>query len=63
MRRNENGRTASRFPETQQIDIGDLAAHSRRFVAKKADLDGVRSELRVVIQELIILANIKQGGT
>lgn len=38
-------------------DLGDRSAHDRRYLAKKSDLDGVRSSLRVVVQELITLAN------
>lgn len=40
-------------------DIGDKSAHSRRFMAIRQDIDKVKSELRTVIQELLILAKLK----
>jgi len=40
-------------------DIGDLAAHSRRFNAHKQDIDKIISELRIVVQELIYLSGLK----
>lgn len=33
----------------------DLAAHNRRFSAKKTDVDKIRADLRIVIQELLSL--------
>ncbi len=35
--------------------LGDLSAHNRRFLAKKADLDQIKLEIRQVFQEIIIL--------
>lgn len=40
-------------------DIGDKSAHSRRFIAIRQDIDDIKSDLRVVIQELIILSGLK----
>lgn len=40
-------------------DIGDKSAHSRRFNAIRNDIDAIKSELRTVVQELLILANLK----
>ena len=40
-------------------DIGDQSAHSRRFIALRQDIDEVRSDLRTVVQELLILARLK----
>lgn len=37
--------------------FGDLSAHNRRFNAKKSDLDGLKNDLRIVIEELIHLIN------
>lgn len=34
---------------------GDLSAHNRRFNAKKPDMDKLKSDLRIVIEELIHL--------
>lgn len=34
---------------------GDLSAHNRRFSAKKSDIDSIRIDLRIVIEELIYL--------
>lgn len=35
--------------------IGDLSAHNRRFIAKQTDVDKIKSDLRVVIEELVLL--------
>lgn len=40
-------------------DIGDKSAHSRRFNAVRNDIDDIKAELRTVLQELLILANLK----
>ncbi len=41
------------IPEIKKF--GDLAAHNRRFFAKKPDLDKIKTDLRITIQELITL--------
>ena len=38
--------------------LGDLCAHNRRFNATKNDLDGIKLDLRVVLEELIHLSEI-----
>lgn len=40
-------------------NIGDLSAHSRRYVAHRKDIDNVVVDLRVVVQELVFLAKLK----
>ena len=40
-------------------DIGDKSAHSRRFIAFRQDIDEIKPDLRVVIQELLIISGIK----
>ncbi len=40
-------------------DVGDMSAHSRRFIAQRQDLDKLISDLRVVVQELVTLAHLK----
>ena len=40
-------------------DIGDKSAHSRRFNAHRRDLDSVRDDVRVVVQEFMYLAALK----
>jgi hypothetical protein len=35
--------------------VGDLSAHNRRFIAKQPDVDKIKGDLRIVIQELVIL--------
>lgn len=40
-------------------DIGDKSAHSRRFLAHRQDVDKVSADLRVVVQELVLLAKLK----
>ena len=39
--------------------VGDLSAHSRRFIAHRSDIDTIITDLRVVIQELTYLAGLK----
>lgn len=38
--------------------LGDQSAHSRRFVAHREDVDKVQADFRVVVQELIYLADL-----
>jgi len=40
-------------------DIGDKSAHSRRFLAHRGDIDPLRDDIRLVVQELVFLANLK----
>lgn len=40
-------------------DVGDKSAHSRRFNAVRQDIDNIKSDLRTVVQELLILAKLK----
>lgn len=40
-------------------DIGDKSAHSRRFVAHRGDMERIIPDLRVVVQELIYVADLK----
>jgi len=40
-------------------DIGDQSAHSRRFVAHRSDIDRIIPDLRTVVQELTLLAQLK----
>jgi hypothetical protein len=52
------GRDAKRaLPRLQSI--GNLSAHSRRFIAHRDDIDRRREELRVVVQELVLLPGPK----
>lgn len=39
--------------------LGDRSAHNRHFLAKKEDIDKVTHDLRVVVDELLNLANLK----
>lgn len=41
-------------------DIGDKSAHSRRFIAIRHDIDDIKPDLRIIIQELLIIAGIKK---
>ena len=47
--------TKKSIPEIKKY--ADLAAHNRRFSAKKTDIDKIKSDLRIVIQELLSLIN------
>ena len=40
-------------------DVGDMSAHSRRFIAQRQDIDKLINDLRVVVQELVALAQLK----
>jgi hypothetical protein len=40
-------------------DVGDQSAHSRRFNAQRQDIDKLMSDLRIVVQELVVLARLK----
>jgi hypothetical protein len=40
-------------------DLGDQSAHSRRYTARHHDLDSVRRQLRVTIEELVHLTGYK----
>jgi len=33
--------------------MGDLSAHNRRYIARKNDLDKLKDDLRIVLEELI----------
>lgn len=55
---NETSWTLGRNTKTslQKIKaLGDLSAHNRRFCAKKADIDKVKDDLRIVVEELVHL--------
>ena len=39
--------------------IGDLSAHSRRYIAHREDIDKIIPDFRIVCQELVYLANLK----
>ena len=39
--------------------LGDLSAHSRRYLAHRQDIERVIDDLRVVIQEMVFLAGLK----
>jgi hypothetical protein len=32
--------------------IGDLSAHNRRYTAKKQDIEKIKDDIRIVIEEL-----------
>lgn len=40
-------------------DVGDRSAHSRRYIAQRQDIDRIKDDLRIVVQELTILARLK----
>lgn len=39
--------------------LGDLSAHGRRYIAHRQDIDKIIDDLRVVVQELVYLADLK----
>jgi len=40
-------------------DVGDMSAHSRRFIAQRQDIDKLMGDLRITVQELVALARLK----
>ncbi|WP_159017263.1 DUF4145 domain-containing protein [Cognatiluteimonas profundi] len=40
-------------------DVGDMSAHSRRFIAQRQDIDKLMVDLRIIVQELVTLAQLK----
>jgi len=34
---------------------GDTSAHTRRYIAKKTDFDEFKSELRIILQDIVLL--------
>ncbi len=50
--------TKSALPRLK--NIGDTSAHSRRYLAIRHDIDEIKPELRIVIQELLFISNIKK---
>ncbi len=40
-------------------DLGDQSAHNRRYTARQPDLDSVKRELRITIEELVHLTGYK----
>jgi len=40
-------------------DVGDKSAHSRRFNAVRDDLESLKNDLRVVTEELLVLAGLR----
>ena len=40
-------------------DVGDLSAHSRRFIAHREDIDKIQSDFRIFSQELLFLSKLK----
>lgn len=41
-------------------DIGNQSAHGRRYIARKNDLDNVKRDLRLTIEELVILSKLRK---
>lgn len=47
----------SSLPKLREIkDLGDMSAHSRRFIAVKRDIDKYAQDFRVVLQELVYIS-------
>lgn len=40
-------------------DVGDMSAHSRRFIAQRQDIDKLAGDIRIIVQELVALAQLK----
>ena len=48
-----NRNTSKSLPKIKSL--GDLSAHNRRFSAKRGDIDNIRIDLRIIIEDLIHL--------
>jgi hypothetical protein len=44
-------------------DLGDQSAHNRRYTARQADIDGIKRDLRVTLEEFVHLAGFKKTKT
>jgi hypothetical protein len=52
--------TRNSLPRLHEIkELGDKAAHSRRFVANRGDIDKFAKDLRTVVQELAYIVSAK----
>lgn len=40
-------------------DVGDKSAHSRRYIGQRGDLEPLLADIRLVVQELVFLAELK----
>ena len=45
---------------TDELELGDRSAHNRRYSAVKADLDKVQSGVRVAVDEMIALSDLRR---
>jgi len=45
---------------TDVKELGDRSAHNRRYTAVKADLDKVQSGVRVAVDEMIALSDLRR---
>ena len=60
---NENtwsvGRNAKKaLPQLK--DLGDQSAHNRRYLGRKKDIDTIKRDFRVTIEELVHLSKLKK---
>lgn len=55
------GRNAkSSMPNLKKM--GDLSAHNRRYIARKGDIDKLKDDLRIVLEELIHIIDYSNWG-
>ena len=41
-------------------DVGDRSAHSRRFLAQRSDIDRIQPDVRLIVQELVLLSGLRK---
>ncbi|HOV98660.1 MAG TPA: hypothetical protein PK595_03695 [Bacteroidota bacterium] len=41
-------------------DLGDQSAHNRRYLARKGDLDNIKRDLRITLEELVNVSKLKK---
>lgn len=44
----------------QLKDLGDQSAHNRRYLARKNDLDAIKRELRITLEELVHISKLRK---
>jgi hypothetical protein len=49
--------TKSSLPKLK--DLGDQSAHNRRYIARQADLDTIKRDLRIALEEFVHLAGFQ----
>jgi hypothetical protein len=41
-------------------EVGNFSAHSRTFIARKSDIDNLKMDIRIAVEELVRLARLRR---